>query len=163
MRDVEHEQRRDTLRQVLRETKHRLAWRETQPAGLVAFLAQLSRSAGNSRMRRIRAHHPECVLGTSRFRTSGIERRCRAWRRWIDTALDPPHEICEWNAEPVVGRVHTVLQRTVGGSADRRQQTNSGPFNWRPTVTILLQLTYGGVLLAVLGQQVGLPILPSSF
>ena len=26
----------------------------------------------------------------------------KPWRRWIDTALDPPHEICEWNAEPVV-------------------------------------------------------------
>ena len=26
----------------------------------------------------------------------------KQWLRWIDTALDPPHEICEWNAEPVV-------------------------------------------------------------
>jgi hypothetical protein len=27
------------------------------------------------------------------------------WRRWIDTALDPPNEICEWNSEqPVLGQ-----------------------------------------------------------
>jgi glycogen operon protein len=24
------------------------------------------------------------------------------WRRWIDTALDPPHEIVEWQAAPVI-------------------------------------------------------------
>ena len=24
------------------------------------------------------------------------------WRRWIDTALDPPHEIVEWNVAPRV-------------------------------------------------------------
>jgi glycogen operon protein len=26
----------------------------------------------------------------------------RHWRRWIDTALDPPDEICEWDAEPTL-------------------------------------------------------------
>ena len=26
----------------------------------------------------------------------------RNWWRWIDTALDPPHEICEWNRETQV-------------------------------------------------------------
>jgi hypothetical protein len=24
------------------------------------------------------------------------------WWRWIDTALDPPHDICEWNEETQV-------------------------------------------------------------
>ena len=36
------------------------------------------------------------------------------WRRWIDTALDPPHEICEWNAEqPVLGTTYRVGARSV--------------------------------------------------
>jgi glycogen operon protein len=36
------------------------------------------------------------------------------WRRWIDTALDPPDEICEWNAEqPVLGTTYRVAARSV--------------------------------------------------
>jgi glycosidase len=36
------------------------------------------------------------------------------WRRWIDTALDPPHEICEWNAEePVLGTTYRAATQSV--------------------------------------------------
>ena len=36
------------------------------------------------------------------------------WWRWIDTALDPPHEICEWNAEePVLGATYRAGARSV--------------------------------------------------
>jgi hypothetical protein len=36
------------------------------------------------------------------------------WWRWIDTALDPPHEICEWNAEqPVLGTTYRAGARSV--------------------------------------------------
>ena len=36
------------------------------------------------------------------------------WRRWIDTALDPPHDICEWNAEPSVsGTTYRAGARSV--------------------------------------------------
>jgi glycogen operon protein len=36
------------------------------------------------------------------------------WRRWIDTSLDPPHDICEWNAEqPVPGRTYRAPARSV--------------------------------------------------
>jgi len=36
------------------------------------------------------------------------------WRRWIDTALDPPHEICEWGAEkPVLGTTYRAGSRSV--------------------------------------------------
>ena len=103
MRDVEHERRRVSLTAGPARDETRLARRETQSAGLVAFLAQHCNRRGIEERRGIGAHHSECVLGTSRFRTSGIERTvAENWRRWIDTALDPPHEICEWNAEPVV-------------------------------------------------------------
>jgi glycogen operon protein len=37
-----------------------------------------------------------------------------SWRRWIDTALDPPHEICEWNtAVPVLGGTYRAGARSV--------------------------------------------------
>jgi glycogen operon protein len=36
------------------------------------------------------------------------------WWRWIDTALDPPHEICEWNAEqPVLGTTYRAGARSI--------------------------------------------------
>ena len=36
------------------------------------------------------------------------------WRRWIDTALDPPNEICEWNSEqPVLGTTYRAAARSV--------------------------------------------------
>ena len=43
-----------------------------------------------------------------------ILRNGECWRRWIDTALDPPHEICEWYAEkPVLGRTYHAGARSV--------------------------------------------------
>jgi glycogen operon protein len=42
--------------------------------------------------------------------TNGTEN----WRRWIDTALDPPHDICEWNtAAPVLGGTYRADARSV--------------------------------------------------
>ena len=36
------------------------------------------------------------------------------WRRWIDTGLDSPREICEWNAEePVAGTTYRATPRSV--------------------------------------------------
>jgi glycogen operon protein len=36
------------------------------------------------------------------------------WQRWIDTALDPPHDICEWKAEePVLGTRYRAGARSV--------------------------------------------------
>jgi isoamylase len=36
------------------------------------------------------------------------------WRRWIDTALEPPHEIVEWQtAQPVPGRTYHAAPRSV--------------------------------------------------
>ena len=50
-----------------------------------------------------------------------------AWRRWIDTALDPPHEIVEWNAAPPVpARTYRAGARSVvvlgGGRGNERRQ-----------------------------------------
>jgi isoamylase len=36
------------------------------------------------------------------FELPVLSERDESWWRWIDTALDPPNDICEWNAEPPV-------------------------------------------------------------
>jgi isoamylase len=36
------------------------------------------------------------------------------WRRWIDTALEPPNEIVDWHtAPPIPGRTYTAGPRSV--------------------------------------------------
>jgi glycogen operon protein len=36
------------------------------------------------------------------------------WRRWIDTALDPPNDICDWDEEePVRGTTYRASARSV--------------------------------------------------
>jgi glycogen operon protein len=38
----------------------------------------------------------------------------QTWRRWIDTALEPPHEIVEWQtAQPVPGQTYHTAPRSV--------------------------------------------------
>jgi hypothetical protein len=45
------------------------------------------------------------------FRSLGGKPKSRLERSPVDRycALDPPHEICEWNAEPAVLGTHIVL------------------------------------------------------
>ena len=39
---------------------------------------------------------------------------CGKWGRWIDTALDPPNDICEWNEDkPVAGTTYRAAARSV--------------------------------------------------
>jgi glycogen operon protein len=51
------------------------------------------------------------------------------WRRWIDTALDPPHDIVEWQtARPVYGRTYHAGERSmvalIGGSTFKGRSTS---------------------------------------
>jgi glycogen operon protein len=42
--------------------------------------------------------------------TNGAEN----WHRWIDTALDTPHDICKWSAAvPVLGQTYRVGAQSV--------------------------------------------------
>jgi glycogen operon protein len=48
------------------------------------------------------------------FELPVLEDRTMNWFRWIDTALDPPHEICEWHGETrVLGSTYLVGGRSV--------------------------------------------------
>ncbi|PWT96709.1 MAG: glycogen debranching enzyme GlgX [Terriglobia bacterium] len=114
IRDVEHERRRLSLAQVLREHKH--AWhgvKLNQPdwsesSHCVAISGELKDEGIwvyiilNAYWEPLDFEIP--VLG------GGSQR----WRRWIDTALDSPDDICEWNEEePVPGTTYRAAARSV--------------------------------------------------
>ena len=102
MRDVEHERRRVSLSQVLREQNY--AWHgvELNQPDWSPFSHSIA-IGGELKNEAVSAH---MILNAYweplDFELPALRSGSKAWRRWIDTALDPPHEICEWNAEAVV-------------------------------------------------------------
>ncbi len=114
IRDVEHERRRVSLSQVLRE--HKPAWHgvklnrpDWSPFSHSIALSGELKSEGifvhiilNAYWESLEFELPKLGSGTGH------------WRRWIDTALDPPHEICEWNEEkPVLATTYSAGARSV--------------------------------------------------
>lgn len=114
LRDVEHERRRASLSQFLREAK--CAWhgvKLNQPdwspvSHSLAISAELKNEGLllhvilNAFWEPLDFELPLVIDGSEN------------WRRWIDTALDPPHDICEWNtAVPVVGGTYRAGARSV--------------------------------------------------
>ncbi len=100
-RDVEHERRRVILSQVPREVKQ--AWhgvKLNQPdwspdSHSIAMSAELK---GEGVLAHVILNAYWEPLDFELPMLSSKEK----WRRWIDTSLDPPHDICEWNTEPSV-------------------------------------------------------------
>ena len=113
IRDVDHERRGLSLSQTLRETKH--AWhgvRLNQP-DWSPFSHSISISA-ESESEGVRGH----IILNAYWEPLDFELPILSgkemWRRWIDTGLDPPHDICEWNEEePVPGPKYRVCARSV--------------------------------------------------
>ena len=114
LRDVEHERRRVSLSQVPREVKQ--AWhgvKTNQPdwsPGSHSLAVGLDlRNEGLFMHIMLNAYWE--VLD---FELPLVGNGAENWRRWIDTALDPPHEICKWNtALPVPGGTYRVGARSV--------------------------------------------------
>ena len=114
LRDTEHERRRVTLCQILREEKH--AWH-----GVKLNRPDWSRFShtialgGELKGEEILVH---IILNAYwqplEFEIPILKDGKQNWRRWIDTALDPPYEICEWDAEePVLGRTYRAGARSM--------------------------------------------------
>jgi isoamylase len=113
-RDVEHERRRLSLGQSLREVKH--AWhgaRLNQPdwspfSHSIALSGEL-KNEGVLVYMVLNAYWEPLE-----FELPKLNGNKRTWRRWIDTALEPPNDICEWNAEhPVTGPTYRAGARSV--------------------------------------------------
>jgi glycogen operon protein len=114
VRDVEHEQRRASLSRVLNEMKH--SWhgvKLNQPDW-----SPSSRSFGLTAELKPEGVSVHIILNAYweplEFELPAWTDGKRHWRRWIDTALDPPHDICEWNAEETVpGATYRAEARSV--------------------------------------------------
>jgi isoamylase len=112
-RDVRAERRRLNLDQFLRESKH--AWhgvRLNEPdwssnSHSLAFSAELAEEG--LRLHLILNAYWEPLNFEMPSLTDGL-----AWRRWIDTNLDPPDDIIEWRAAPrVAGPTYQAGARSV--------------------------------------------------
>ena len=114
MRDVKYERQRASLVKFIRESKH--AWhgvKLNQPdwsddSHTLAFGAELH----DERL------HFHLILNSYweplDFELPPMDNTGRAWRRWIDTALDSPDDIVDWQrAQPVSGPAYRVGPRSV--------------------------------------------------
>jgi glycogen operon protein len=114
-RDVEYERRRVSLNQLIREANKQ--WhgvRLNQPdwspwSHSVALTAEI-------RKEKLRFH----LVLNAYWEALDFElppwdgRKENSWRRWIDTALDSPHDIVPWQEEvPVMGQTYRVEARSV--------------------------------------------------
>jgi len=114
MRDVEHERRRVSLNQLLRDSKH--SWhgvKREQPdwspwSRSLAFSAELP-------VQGLRFHLiVNAYWEPLDFELPLLSDTSETWRRWIDTALEPPEEIVEWQAAPPVhGQTYQAGARSV--------------------------------------------------
>ena len=114
MRDVEHERLRVTLTEWLRDAKKtwhgvKLGYPDWDPGShSLAFGAELRREGLNIHMILNAYWEP------LDFELPLVNGGTGSWRRWIDTALDPPHEIVEWQAAPPVpGQTYHAAARSV--------------------------------------------------
>ena len=113
IRDVEHERKRLSLDQALAETKH--AWHgvklnqpDWSPFSHTIVVGGMLEREG------VLAH----IILNAYWESLDFElptlKGAERWRRWIDTALDPPDDISGWNAEkPVPGTIYRAGARSV--------------------------------------------------
>ncbi|MBZ5656190.1 MAG: glycogen debranching protein GlgX [Acidobacteriia bacterium] len=114
MREVEHERWRLSLSQFLRDAKH--AWHGVK-------LNQPDWSSGSHSLAISAELKNEGLLlyvilnsywEALEFELPVPRNGAGNWRRWIDTALDPPEEICEWStAVPVPSEMYHAGARSV--------------------------------------------------
>ncbi len=114
MRDVEHERRRVTLSQVPREVKRVWHGVKLNQPDWSPFSHSLA-IGGELKNERVLAHIMlNAYWEPLDFELPMLRNGTEQWRRWIDTSLDPPHDICGWNAEePVVEATYRVGARSV--------------------------------------------------
>jgi isoamylase len=102
IRDVEHERRRTSLTQVLSESKHALhGVKLNQPDwSRCSHSFAISGELQNERLLAYLMFN--AFWEPLDFDLPALGNGATRWVRWIDTALEPPHEICEWNRETQV-------------------------------------------------------------
>src|SRR5271166_4430857 len=114
MRDVAHERLRLSLAEALLEIKP--AWHgvKLDQPDWSSFSHSLA-IGGELKIERVLAHIMlNAFWEPLDFELPVVRNGTENWRRWIDTSLDPPHDICGRNAEePVVEATYRVGARSV--------------------------------------------------
>ena len=99
VRDLEHERLRWSLTRVLRESKEALHGVKLNQPDL-APSSHCFAISGELKNERLFAHVMfNAFWEPLDFELPLLENGAMNWFRWIDTALEPPHEICDWNSE----------------------------------------------------------------
>jgi glycogen operon protein len=110
MRNVEWERRRVSLNQLLRDSQH--AWH-----GLKLGQPDWSPWSHTLAFSAERPKQELCLHLILNAYWEALDFELPAahtWRRWIDTALDPPHDIVEWQTAPrVPGHTYQAGPRSV--------------------------------------------------
>ena len=99
IRDVEHERQRTSLAQVLRESRpilHGVKLKQPDWSRSSHSFA-ISGELKNESLRVYAAFN--AYWEPLDFELPVLEEGNANWYRWIDTALDPPHDICDWTQE----------------------------------------------------------------
>jgi glycogen operon protein len=114
IRDVEHERRRLSLGQTLCEANPTWHGVKLNQPDWSPFSHSIA-IGGESKREGVLAH---IILNTYweplEFELPILRDGREGWRRWIDTALDPPHDIRDWNAEqPVLETTYRAGARSV--------------------------------------------------
>jgi len=114
IRDVDHERRRVSLSQVLREQKHAWHGMKLHQPDWSPFSHSVA-IGGELKSEGVLAHLIfNAYWEPLDFELPILRDGRESWWRWIDTALDPPNDICEWNAEqPVLGTTYRADARSV--------------------------------------------------
>jgi isoamylase len=114
VRDLEHERLRWSLTEVLRESKEALHGVKLNQPDLAPSSHSFAIS-GELKNERLFAHVMfNAFWEPLDFELPLLENGTMNWFRWIDTALEPPHEICDWNRETrVPGSTYRVGRRSV--------------------------------------------------
>ena len=114
IRDLEHERRRTSLTQVLGDSKRAFhGVKLNQPDW--SALSHSFAISGELKNERLFVHIMfNAYWEPLDFELPQLGDGSRNWWRWIDTALDPPNEISEWNGETrVLGPTYHVGARSV--------------------------------------------------
>jgi glycogen operon protein len=114
IRDVEHERVRASLTRVLRESNPALHGVKLNQPDSSPHSHSFAIS-GELKNERLFAHLMfNAYWEPLDFELPVLADRAMNWFRWIDTALDPPDDICEWNQEaPVPALIYRVGARSV--------------------------------------------------
>jgi isoamylase len=113
-RDIEHERRRVSLSQVLREAKYMWHGVKLNQPDWSRVSHSLAMSAELKDERLLLHLILNAYWEPLDFELPILANGAANWGRWIDTALDPPHEICEWTtAIPVTGVKYRAGARSV--------------------------------------------------